>query len=87
MELATKTTSAAISASVLAAGSATGSLVVFYDNPRTGGSTGTLHVVCGAMLNRGHPPAIPRTSADGNTVVYGYQGTAYRAGIYAYTLP
>jgi len=108
-DIATKVTSSAISTSVVAAGnSATGSLVVFYDNPRPGGTSSTLlcdlrfvdvsaaspmssliqtDVVCGALLNRGHPASIPRTSSDGKTVVYGYQGTAYQPGIYAYTLP
>jgi hypothetical protein len=87
---------------------ATGTLVVFFDNPRVGSVAGRLlcdlrlvdvsgtspvsslvqpDVECGSRLGVGAVPSAPLLSADRTTVVYSYQGTAYRAGIYAYALP
>jgi hypothetical protein len=108
-DIAARTMSAPITTSMLWGGnSATGTIVVFYDNPRPGSAPGRLlcdlrlvdvgvaapssvlvqaDVACGTHSGVGAFPFVPLLSADGKTVVYAYQGTAYRPGIYAYALP
>ena len=44
-------------------------------------------VECGSHLGVGGLPFVPILSADAKTVVYSYQGTAFRPGVYAYMLP
>jgi hypothetical protein len=108
-EIASKATSPAISTTLFAYPMPTkGTVVVFYDNPRTTSTAGQLlcdlrsvdvgttapkstliqaDVECGSRTGLGTLPSNPLLSVDNKTVVYSYQGTADRAGIYAYTLP
>ncbi len=108
-DIATRTTTASISNSVLwSPAAATGSLLVFYDNPRTTSTPGQLlcdlrdvdlraasptskllqaDVQCGGKTGFALEPIVPTLTADGRTVVYACQGTAFQPGIYASTLP
>jgi hypothetical protein len=74
------------------AGSAPGALVcdlrlVDVGKPSPTSTLIQAGVVCGSRVGLGQLPAGPLLSADGKTVVYAYQGTAYRPGVYAYALP